>query len=63
MTTVMQIVFAGLFSMLLETILTQVSLDRNIDRGADIRALVSEIRRLIEFSLELVRLSDHHLGI
>ena len=51
----------GLFFMLLETILTQVSLDRNIDRGADIRALVEEIRRLIEFSLELVRLSDDHL--
>ena len=49
--------------MLLETILTQVSLDRNIDRGADIRALIREIKRLIEFSLELVELSDHHLGI
>ena len=49
--------------MLLETILTQVSLDRTIDRHADIQALVKEITRLIEFSLELVRLSDHHLGI
>ena len=49
--------------MLLETILTQVSLDRNIDRSADNQALVKEIERLTEFSLELVRLSDHHLGI
>ena len=49
--------------MLFETILAQVSLDRNIDRSADIPALVEEIRRLIEFSLELVRLSDDHLEI
>ena len=54
---------ANLFVMLLKTILMQISLDRNIDRGADIRALVKEIRRLIEFSLELVRLADDHLDI
>ena len=43
------------------TTLTQVSLCRNIDRNADAQALVEEMRRLIEFSLELVKESDNHV--
>ena len=49
-------------TLILETTLIQVSLDRNIDQDADIQALVEEIGRLIEFSTELVEVCDKHLG-